>query len=69
MIRYEKKKGDEVVMVGNVKKEGKIEGKRVVEKMVDGVIYFEGEGGKNYRIMRKVKKRLGKKEEIGVFEM
>ena len=50
-------------------KDGQIAGPRVVEHMVDGVLYFEGEGGHHYRILRTVKNRFGPTDEIGVFEM
>ncbi len=55
MIRYAKQTGAAVVLVGHVTKEGQIAGPRVVEHMVDGVLYFEGEGGHQYRILRTVK--------------
>jgi len=69
MIRYAKKTGTCVVLVGHVTKEGQIAGPRVVEHMVDAVLYFEGEGGHHYRILRTVKNRFGPTDEIGVFEM
>ena len=69
MIRYAKKSGTCVVLVGHVTKEGQIAGPRVVEHMVDAVLYFEGEGGHHYRILRTVKNRFGPTDEIGVFEM
>ncbi|WP_336057243.1 DNA repair protein RadA [Nitratireductor sp. CH_MIT9313-5] len=69
MIRYAKSKGAAIVLVGHVTKEGQIAGPRVVEHMVDGVLYFEGEGGHHYRILRTVKNRFGPTDEIGVFEM
>jgi hypothetical protein len=69
MIRYAKQTGAAVVLVGHVTKEGQIAGPRVVEHMVDGVLYFEGEGGHQYRILRTVKNRFGPTDEIGVFEM
>jgi len=69
MIRYAKKHGTCVVLVGHVTKEGQIAGPRVVEHMVDAVMYFEGEGGHPYRILRTVKNRFGPTDEIGVFEM
>lgn len=56
-------------IVGHVTKEGAIAGPRVLEHMVDTVLYFEGEGGKQYRILRAVKNRFGSTNEIGVFEM
>jgi DNA repair protein RadA/Sms len=69
MIRYAKASGAAVVLVGHVTKEGQIAGPRVVEHMVDGVLYFEGEGGHHFRILRAVKNRFGPTDEIGVFEM
>jgi len=69
MIRYAKQTGAAVVLVGHVTKDGQIAGPRVVEHMVDGVLYFEGEGGHHYRILRTVKNRFGATDEIGVFEM
>jgi len=56
-------------MVGHVTKEGAIAGPRVVEHMVDTVLYFEGERGHQFRILRSVKNRFGPADEIGVFEM
>src|SRR6056297_3138946 len=58
-----------VVMVGHVTKDGQIAGPRVVEHMVDTVLYFEGERGHQFRILRSVKNRFGPADEIGVFEM
>ncbi|MEQ8450548.1 MAG: DNA repair protein RadA [Nitratireductor sp.] len=69
LIRYAKSTGAAVVLVGHVTKDGQIAGPRVVEHMVDGVLYFEGEGGHHYRILRTVKNRFGPTDEIGVFEM
>ncbi len=69
MIRYAKKSGATIVLVGHVTKEGQIAGPRVVEHMVDAVLYFEGEGGHHFRILRTVKNRFGPTDEIGVFEM
>ncbi len=69
MIRYAKQTGTTVVLVGHVTKDGQIAGPRVVEHMVDAVLYFEGEGGHRFRILRAVKNRFGPTEEIGVFEM
>src|SRR4051794_5367327 len=68
-IRYAKSTGAAIVLVGHVTKEGQIAGPRVVEHMVDAVLYFEGEGGHHYRILRTVKNRFGPTDEIGVFEM
>lgn len=69
MIKYAKQSGATVVLVGHVTKEGQIAGPRVVEHMVDGVLYFEGEGAHQFRILRGVKNRFGATDEIGVFEM
>jgi DNA repair protein RadA/Sms len=69
MIRYAKSTGSAIVLVGHVTKEGQIAGPRVVEHMVDGLLYFEGEGGHHFRILRAVKNRFGPTDEIGVFEM
>ena len=69
MIRYAKKNGTCVVLVGHVTKDGTIAGPRVVEHMVDAVLYFEGEGAHHFRILRSVKNRFGPTDEIGVFEM
>ncbi len=68
-IRFAKSTGAAIVLVGHVTKEGQIAGPRVVEHMVDGVLYFEGEGGHHFRILRTVKNRFGPTDEIGVFEM
>ena len=58
-----------VVLIGHVTKEGAIAGPRVLEHMVDTVLYFEGDRGHMYRILRTVKNRYGSTNEIGVFEM
>jgi DNA repair protein RadA/Sms len=58
-----------VILVGHVTKEGQIAGPRVIEHMVDTVLYFEGERGHQFRILRSVKNRFGPADEIGVFEM
>ena len=68
-IRFAKSTGAAIVLVGHVTKDGQIAGPRVVEHMVDGVLYFEGESGHHYRILRTVKNRFGPTDEIGVFEM
>ncbi len=64
-------KGDNLptFLVGHVTKDGAIAGPRVLEHMVDTVLYFEGSGGHPYRILRAVKNRFGSTNEIGVFEM
>ena len=69
MVRYAKKHGTTLVLVGHVTKDGQIAGPRVVEHMVDAVLYFEGDGAHQYRILRSVKNRFGATDEIGVFEM
>ena len=69
MIRYAKRHGTAVILVGHVTKDGQIAGPRVVEHMVDAVLYFEGERGHHFRILRTVKNRFGPTDEIGVFEM
>jgi DNA repair protein RadA/Sms len=69
LIRFAKTTGATVILVGHVTKDGQIAGPRVVEHMVDAVISFEGEGGRDVRILRAVKNRFGPTDEIGVFEM
>jgi DNA repair protein RadA/Sms len=69
LIRVAKRRGCVVVLVGHVTKEGVIAGPRVLEHMVDTVLYFEGERGHQFRILRAVKNRFGATDEIGVFEM
>src|SRR5208282_3399595 len=69
LIRAAKRRGTTVLMVGHVTKEGLIAGPRVLEHMVDTVLYFEGERGHQFRILRAVKNRFGPTDEIGVFEM
>jgi DNA repair protein RadA/Sms len=69
LIRFAKKSGAAVILVGHVTKDGQIAGPRVVEHMVDAVLSFEGEGSHQFRIMRAVKNRFGATDEIGVFEM
>src|SRR5437762_6358656 len=69
LIGLAKRRGFVVVLVGHVTKEGLIAGPRVLEHMVDTVLYFEGERGHQFRILRAVKNRFGATDEIGVFEM
>jgi DNA repair protein RadA/Sms len=69
LTSFAKRKGCSVILVGHVTKEGQIAGPRVVEHMVDTVLYFEGERGHQFRILRSVKNRFGPADEIGVFEM
>ena len=69
LIRLAKRRGFTVLLVGHVTKEGLIAGPRVLEHMVDAVLYFEGERSHQFRILRAVKNRFGPTDEIGVFEM
>jgi DNA repair protein RadA/Sms len=69
LIQYAKKNDVTVIIVGHVTKEGTLAGPRVLEHMVDTVLYFEGERGHQFRILRGVKNRFGATDEIGVFEM
>jgi DNA repair protein RadA/Sms len=69
LIRLAKRRGFALFLVGHVTKEGTIAGPRVLEHMVDTVLYFEGERGHHFRILRAVKNRFGPTDEIGVFEM
>ena len=69
LIQIAKKDGIAMILVGHVTKEGNIAGPRVLEHMVDTVLYFEGEKYHTYRILRGVKNRFGSTNEIGIFEM
>jgi DNA repair protein RadA/Sms len=69
LIRLAKQRGFVLMLVGHVTKEGQIAGPRVLEHMVDTVLYFEGERGHHFRLLRAVKNRFGPANEIGVFEM
>ena len=69
LIRVAKKRGISVILVGHVTKEGTIAGPRVLEHMVDTVLYLEGDRGHQFRVLRGVKNRFGPTDEIGVFEM
>lgn len=69
LVRFAKTRGCAVVLVGHVTKDGQIAGPRVLEHMVDTVLYFEGDRGHQFRILRVVKNRFGATDEIGVFEM
>ena len=64
-----KTKGIAIFIVGHVTKEGSIAGPRILEHMVDTVLYFEGERHHTYRILRAVKNRFGSTNEMGIFEM
>ncbi len=69
LINYGKTYGSAVFLVGHVNKEGGISGPKILEHMVDAVLYFEGERTNSYRIIRAIKNRFGSTNEIGVFEM
>ena len=69
LIRLAKRRGFSLILVGHVTKEGTIAGPRVLEHMVDTVLYFEGERGHQFRLLRAIKNRFGPTDEIGVFEM
>jgi DNA repair protein RadA/Sms len=69
LVRYAKQTGTTVFLVGHVTKEGALAGPRVLEHMVDTVLYFEGEGGSRYRVIRAIKNRFGAVNELGVFAM
>lgn len=69
LIKLAKKRNIALFLVGHVTKDGQIAGPRVLEHMVDTVLYFEGERGHQFRILRAVKNRFGGTDEIGVFEM
>jgi len=69
LMTLAKTAGIAVWLVGHVTKEGSIAGPKTVEHMVDTVLYFEGEGGQTYRLLRTVKNRFGSSRELGVFEM
>ena len=69
LVRYAKSSGAALILVGHVTKDGQIAGPKVVEHLVDAVLYFEGERGHHFRVLRAVKNRFGPTDEIGVFEM
>jgi DNA repair protein RadA/Sms len=69
LLEHTKKAGCALFLIGHVTKEGTLAGPRVLEHMVDTVLYFEGERGHPFRILRAVKNRFGSTNEIGVFEM
>lgn len=69
LIRLAKRRNFVLFLVGHVTKEGTLAGPRVLEHMVDTVLYFEGDRGHHFRILRSVKNRFGPTDEIGVFEM
>ncbi len=69
LVRYAKTTGTAVLLVGHVTKDGQIAGPRVLEHMVDTVLYFESDTGSRFRVLRSVKNRFGAANEIGVFAM
>ncbi len=69
LLRIAKSRGISIFIVGHVTKEGNVAGPRMLEHMVDTVLYFEGDAAAAYRILRGVKNRFGSTNEIGVFEM
>ena len=69
LMQLAKGQGVTVFVIGHVNKEGSIAGPKVLEHMVDCVLYFEGEQQNSYRILRAAKNRFGATNEIGVFEM
>jgi len=69
LVRYAKDTGTTVLIIGHVTKEGQIAGPRILEHMVDTVLYFESDPGSRFRVVRAVKNRFGAASEIGVFAM
>jgi DNA repair protein RadA/Sms len=69
LVRFAKQTGSAVMLVGHVTKEGTLAGPRVLEHMVDTVLYFEGDSGSRFRLVRAIKNRYGPVNEIGVFAM
>jgi DNA repair protein RadA/Sms len=69
LVRFAKETGTSVFLVGHVTKDGGIAGPRVLEHMVDAVLYFEGEAGSRFRVLRAFKNRFGAVNELGVFAM
>lgn len=69
LVRFAKQTGTAMFLVGHVTKEGALAGPRVLEHMVDTVLYFEGDPGSRYRVIRAIKNRFGAVNEIGVFAM
>ncbi|MDD2714561.1 MAG: DNA repair protein RadA [Candidatus Wallbacteria bacterium] len=69
LVAHAKESGTSLIIVGHVTKEGTIAGPKILEHMVDTVIYFEGERKFNFRILRTVKNRFGSTNEIGIFQM
>lgn len=69
LVRYAKQSGVAMLIVGHVTKDGQLAGPRVLEHMVDTVLYFEGDSGSRFRMVRSVKNRFGAVNELGVFSM
>src|ERR1700744_6304429 len=69
LVRYAKSTSAAIILVGHVTKDGQIAGPKVIEHLVDAVLYFEGERGHHFRLLRAGKNRFGPTDEIGVFEM
>jgi DNA repair protein RadA/Sms len=69
LVRFAKTHGSALLLVGHVTKDGQIAGPKAIEHMVDTVLYFEGDRGHSFRILRAAKNRFGATDEIGVFEM
>ncbi|MEK6591082.1 MAG: DNA repair protein RadA [Nitrospinota bacterium] len=69
LMQVTKKRGISTFLIGHVTKDGAIAGPRILEHMVDTVLYFEGDRGHSFRILRAIKNRFGSTNEIGVFEM
>ncbi len=69
LVRFAKQTGTSLFLVGHVTKEGALAGPRVLEHMVDTVLYFEGESGSQFRLIRAIKNRFGAVNELGVFAM
>lgn len=69
LLRIGKSLGITVIIVGHVTKDGSIAGPRILEHLVDTVLYFEGDGFQNFRILKSVKNRFGSTNEVGIFEM
>jgi len=69
LMKFAKQSGVSIFIIGHVTKEGTIAGPRVLEHIVDTVLYFEGDRFSNYRMLRAVKNRFGSTNEVGVFEM
>ena len=68
-LHFARQTGHPVFLVGHVTKSGDLAGPKLLEHMVDTVLYFEGERGHQFRVLRGVKNRFGPTDEIGVFEM